>query len=251
MAQKAIDRMLEAFQPALDSFLASPAMQKVASGDVTIEEYRSFLKQVYYYVRENPQLQTLAAVYFRGRQRRMVRNVYKHALSEVGHEQLALNDYAQLGGDPSVVPYQNPLPATTALTSYAFHQTYDLNPMGSLGYLFYLEFTPTTAGEGIADNLRAIGVPENAMTWLIEHIGLDHDHNKMMERYAEVLLSTESDFEAVRYAMMTTSYLYVQMVEASIKDAHQPVDTGWNWEELNADGLTPESLRSKKLTAVA
>src|SRR5690606_27716632 len=112
------------FDLTLNRFMASPPMTRLLSGDLSTDEYRSFLRQIYYVVRENPQLQALATIYFRGHQRETVRNFYKHALSEVGHDQLALNDYVTLGGDASLVPYRNPLPATSAMTAFAFYQIY-------------------------------------------------------------------------------------------------------------------------------
>ena len=63
------ERLQSEFQPVLERFLASPAMRHVAAGLLTIDEYKSFLTQVYFYAREDPQLQALATVYFRGRQR--------------------------------------------------------------------------------------------------------------------------------------------------------------------------------------
>ena len=220
-------------------------MQHVASGNLTIEEYRSYLRQVYFYVRENPQLQALATAYFRGRQRDLVKGFYQHAISEVGHEQLALNDYVTLGGDDSATPYQNPLPATSALTAFAFYQIYNLNPLGYLGYLFFLEFVPTQSGDAIAEHLVAIGVPETAMTFLRDHIEIDQGHNRLMERYASALLKTEADIDSVEYAMKTTGHLYSQMIGSAFIDAHSTVDTGWNWEELNADQKTPADLKPK------
>jgi hypothetical protein len=35
------------------------------------------------------------------------------------------------------------------------------------------------------------------------------------------------------------------MLSSAIKDAHEQVDTGWNWEELNADNITPDSRAIK------
>jgi len=233
------------FEPVLGKFLSSPPMAHLAGGQLTIDEYRSILKQVYYYVRENPQLQALATVYFRGRQRDLVKNFYQHATSEIGHEQLALNDLVTLGGDASDIPYKNPLPATTALTAYAFYQIYNLNPLGYLGYLFFLEFVPTQAGPVLTDHFHKIGVKDNALTFLRDHIEIDQGHNRLMERYAESLLREDADLDCVEYAMLTTSHLYEQMLTSAIRDAHENLDTGWNWEELEADQVSPAERASE------
>ncbi len=240
-----LTELKQRFEPVLGEFLKSEPMTHLASGKLTIEEYRSILKQVYYYVRENPQLQALATVYFRGRQRDLVKSFYQHATSEIGHENLALNDYTTLGGDGSNVPYKNPLPATSALTAYAFYQIYNLNPLGYIGYLFFLEFVPTQAGGAISEQLRAIGVKDNALTFLRDHIEIDQAHNRLMAQYAERLLQGPADLDSVEYAMKTTCHLYEQMMASAIKDAHAQVDTGWNWEELNADNAAPPERASE------
>jgi hypothetical protein len=238
----AIDRLKERFQPALAAFLASEPVRSLTEGRMAPAEYRAILREVFHHTRENPQMQALAAVYFRGRQRDMVRPFFAHAASEIGHDQLALNDYVTLGGDASAVPYRNPLPATTALLAYGFYQIYNLNPLGYLGYLFFLEFTPTATGAGMMERLRAIGVPEAAMTFLRDHTQIDQGHNRMMAKYAEALVKSESDVDCVAYAMRTTGHLYAQMMQAAIEDARAPSDTGWNWEELNADSVDPVKL---------
>lgn len=248
MAGSNFEEIKRRFEPVLERFLDSSATSRLAAGELTVDHYRSWMKQVYYYVRENPQIQTLGTVFFRGRQRFMVRNVFKHAISEVGHEQLALNDFVTLGGDAATVPYKNPLPATAALNAYAYYQIYNLNPMGYLGYLFFLEFLPTQIGDKLTGWMTNSGVPENALTWMREHIELDNAHNRMMERYVDELLKTEADFAAVEYAMHATGDLYALMIASAIEDAERPFDTGWNWEELNADGLTPAHFADAKKT---
>ncbi|MBB5517471.1 iron-containing redox enzyme family protein [Amphiplicatus metriothermophilus] len=239
------ESLKERFQPIFADFIRSEPVSLLTSGRMTVAEYRTIMREVFHHTRENPQLQVLATVYFKGRQRDMVRMFFKHAASEIGHDQLALNDYVALGGDATDVPYQNPLPATTALLAYGFYQIYNLNPLGYLGYLFFLEFTPTQSGAGMMEALRKIGVPDGAMTFLRDHTTIDQGHNRMMERYADALIRDEADLDRVSYAMKTTGYLYSQMMMQAVEDARAPAEPGWNWEELNADRIVPtESRRS-------
>ncbi len=230
------------FEPLAERFISSEAIKPVLTGRITREEYQSVLRQIFHHTRENPQLQALATVYFRGRQRDLVRAFFSHAASEIGHDQLALNDFTTLGGNPSSVPYENPLPATTALISFGFYQIYNLNPLGYLGYLFFLEFIGTQAGGRIIDALVKGGIPETATTFLRDHTEVDVGHNKLMEKYVAGLVVSEADVDAVTYAMSTTAYLYEQMIYSAIQHARLPQSTGWNWEELIADSKLPEHL---------
>ncbi|MEO1013893.1 MAG: iron-containing redox enzyme family protein [Pseudomonadota bacterium] len=244
-----MNRLLEAFKPTLQDFMASPAIAALATGEMTVDEYRSITRELYHQVRETPQLFAMATTTFKGRQRDLVKMVLSHSLSEVGHEQLALNDYVTLGGDGERIPYETPLPTTTALFGYWRYQMTNLRPMGFLGYVFFLEFLPTHAGNGMKDMLMRIGVPEAAVTFLAEHNEADVHHNRLMEKYAEGLIVNEADFAAVVYGMQTTGRLYAQMLQAAREDVQRPFARGWNWFELEADGLTPESLGAKRKVA--
>jgi pyrroloquinoline quinone (PQQ) biosynthesis protein C len=241
------ERLQTEFRPVLAEFLASEPMQRLTSARLTVAEYRSVLREIFHHTRENPQMQALATVYFKGRQRDAVRAFYAHAASEIGHDQLALNDFVTLGGDPELIPYQNPLPATTALLAYGFYQIYNLNPLGYLGYLFFLEFTGTAAGTGLMDSLRKIGVPDSAMSFLRDHTEIDVGHNRLMQKYCEQLLRSDEDVDCVLYAMKTTGYLYSRMIHQAIEDASSPMQTGWNWQEIAADSA--EGLVRKRFVA--
>lgn len=232
------DKLRERFQPVHREFLNSPALKALSEGSMSVPEYRSILRQIFHHTRENPQLQALATVYFRGRQRELIRSFYAHAASEIGHDQLALNDFVTLGGDATAIPYENPLPATTALLAYGFYQIYNLKPLGYLGYLYFLEFTPTQSGEGMMDSLGRIGVPRNAMAFLRDHTEIDVGHNRLMEKYVAGLIRTEEDLDCITYAMRTTGYLYARMLAEAMADATANSAKGWNWEEVNADGFS-------------
>ena len=210
------------FDGILDAFQQSPAIAAIADGRFTIAHYKSILREIYYYARENPQIQALAAVYFRGEDRGMVRPFFRHALSEIGHDRLALDDLAALGETVSEIPHQQPLPSTIGMVAYPFYQIQHLNPVGYLGYLFFLEFTPTSAADRYMAYLTKIGVPAGAQTFLNEHAKVDIQHNKWMEGYAESLIRTDADLESVVYAMRVTGSLYARMLDGAMRHAESP-----------------------------
>jgi pyrroloquinoline quinone (PQQ) biosynthesis protein C len=220
------------FANVLSVFEASPAMQRILSGDMTINHYKSYLRQTYHYTKDNPQIQALATVYFHGSDREFVRMFYKHAISEIGHDELALNDLQLLGENIDRVRIENPLPATVALNAFVFYQIYNRNPIGYLGYLFFLEFLPTSSGAGYMQLLEKAGVPKTAMTFLLEHTNVDIYHNRLMEKYLEGLVMTEADMQAVIYTMRGTGQLYADMLQSAFLQAEQHID--WGVDSLEA-----------------
>lgn len=220
------------FGRVLRAFEASPAMQTILKGNLTLDHYKSYLCQTYHYTKDNPQLQSLATVYFQGSDRKFVRMFYKHAISEIGHDELALNDLKALGVNIDKVRVENPLPSTVALNAFAFYQIYNRNPIGYLGYLFFLEFLPTSSGSRYMDLLEKAGVPREAMTFVAEHTNVDIYHNRMMEKYVAGLILTDSDLESVIYTLRGTGKLYSDMLQSAFEQAEHSED--WGIDTLEA-----------------
>lgn len=228
-----MERLKSEFYPVLQNFNNSPAMQRLLNGNITVKHYQSLMCQIFHQARENPQLQALSTVYFRGYQRNVIKDFYKHATSEIGHDQLALNDVDACGGDISQIPYENPLPYTIALTAFAFYQIYNSDPINYLGYLFFLEFMPTHGGKDYINALLKIGVPEEAMTFVKDHTTIDLGHNKLMERYVDQLITNDRQLSAVIYSMKVTAKLYAQLIQGAFDFIDFPEDYGLSSIELN------------------
>jgi hypothetical protein len=221
------------FGKALAAFAGSPGMTLLARGQATAAHYKATLREIYHYTKEDPQIQALAAVYFRGKDRATVKIFLKHATSEIGHDLMALEDLKTLGEDVSSIPTSLPLPTTIALTAFPFYQIQYHNPIGYLGYLYFLEYMPTQAGAGYMAALKAAGVPEAAMTFLHEHATVDVAHNNLMQEYLRRLVRTESDLSAVAYGIRVTGYLYAEMLAGAVRSADQGVAALPNFVEIH------------------
>ncbi len=237
------DSIHAAFTDVMKVFNASPAIRFLQSGEFRLDHYKSVLREIYHYTKEDPQLQALAAVYFRGSDRHSVKLFLRHAIAEVGHDLMALEDLKVMGESPDQVFTQNPLPATTALTAFPFYWVNFQNPIGYLGYLFFLEHMPTQHGAIYATALMQAGVPEAAMGFLQEHMHVDVGHNKLMQQYLDRLVHDQRDADAVIYSMRVTAELYANMLWSAIQRVGQPVDFGTAWTEMArlrpAEQITP------------
>jgi hypothetical protein len=76
----------QSFDATLDTFTNCKTIRLLAEGDFTLDQQRSVLREFYYYVREDPQIEPL--VYLRGKDRNSVKGLSQHAISEIGHEEL-------------------------------------------------------------------------------------------------------------------------------------------------------------------
>ncbi len=231
---KKIEMIKHEWQKAFNEMMSTSGFQRIQKGEMTSKHYESVMRQIFHHARENPQIQAFATAFFRGKQRDSVKSFFKHATSEIGHDQLALDDLNAMGVDTSEIPYERPLPATTALISYAYYQIQHLNCIGYLGYLFHLEFMPTQAGKGYMEAFKRIGIPESAMSFIQDHATIDIGHNALMEIYVEKLVQTKEDLEEVIYAARTTARLYARMVEEAFEQADQPQEWGISTHEVAA-----------------
>lgn len=212
-----MNKLKNEFFKLAETFNESLSIKNIIEGNITKDHYISLLREFYHYTRENPQLLTLATVSFRGNQRKVIGQLMRHAASEVSHDQLALTDIKTLGFDTSNTIYENPLPETLALTGYLYYQVLALDPIGLLGYIFFLEFLPTQFGEKYINGFAKTGVPKEAMTFLLDHTEIDVAHNRLMEKYVDILVTSEKDFNIVVYAMRVTANLYLKMIDAAFR----------------------------------
>ncbi|MEM8709727.1 MAG: iron-containing redox enzyme family protein [Planctomycetota bacterium] len=222
----------DAFAEVLGRFLSSPIVERIRTGECDRDAYAGILSQIFHQTGWNPQLQAMTTMHFRGEERAQVGRFLAHARSEVGHDEMAKSDLIALGYEVSELAESDPLPETAGLIGYAAWSAQWRGPAAYLGYLFFLEFTPTTAGARFADGLSKAGIPDEAMSFLKEHIVVDEGHNRLMEQYLEGLIRTPEEQEVFLSAVRTTAELYERMLTAAANAGvaawgrRQPVEVG-------------------------
>ncbi len=209
---EAFDDVSRAFSEVEKRFMNSAVLKRVSSGAMTLDHYAAYLRETFFYTREDPQIQAAATAFFRGPDREMVDLFLQHAKAEVGHDQMALNDLAFLGFDTSLIPDQAPLPATENLIAYPYWAMAHKEPAAYLGYLYFLEFLPTSQGGGIAAALSQVGVPSQAMTFLDEHQQVDVHHNRLMRTYINKMVRSPRSLDAIVAALQATALNFELML---------------------------------------
>ena len=192
--------------------------QKLQNGEVTIANYMGTLLETYHQAGTNPQIQAFTTMHFKGNPRDIVKMFYKHAISETGHDLLAMNDLINLGVSKELILNSKPLPITKALAANVLQDIQFKDPICYLGYLFHLEFLPTQNGPQYIQMLKSRGVPEESLSFLIEHATVDIGHNKLMEIYVNELVTDEKKFSLVADTMYNTAYLHSRMLDESFEN---------------------------------
>ena len=211
-------KLLDVWQKEMSLVNRKPWMARISAGDLKVNHYKGFLLETYHETAWNPQIQAFATMYFKDNPRDMIGMFYRHAISEIAHDLLALNDLVALGEDREKLMQTKPLPATAAFNAFPIFQIQFVSPIAYLGYLFHLEFLPTQQGEGHIQRLQSQGVPDTALTFLEEHSKVDVGHNKLMERYVQHFVTDAKTFDIVAYAMKCSCHLHYNMMAAAFEN---------------------------------
>ncbi len=240
-----IEQIRNEWHDARARLLQTPFFQKLAANQLTLEHYKTLLRETYYNTRDNPHTYALFASRLKGRQADIFQRVQRHAASEYGHHLLALEDLRKLDGDITGIPDGRPLPTTEALSAFAVYQIMQSHPLAYLGYVYHLEMLPAENGPGLIEKLRAIGVPDNAMEFIGEHAEVDLGHTKLMEQNFRDAIHSEDDLKAVLHGVTGTCRLHGVMLQGILDDVDQRVDWNFTWSRPDKTAApTPKSTQT-------
>ncbi len=176
------DRLQLETESAKGGLFTAPIINKALTGDITLDEYISFLTEAYHHVKHTTPL--LMAVGSRlTEEKEWLRNaVAEYIEEELGHQEWILNDIAACGADKEAVRRSQPKTATELMVSYAYDMVQRVNPLGFFGMVHVLEGTSITTADKAADGVqKALGLPDDAFSYLRSHGALDLEHVKFFE----------------------------------------------------------------------
>jgi pyrroloquinoline quinone (PQQ) biosynthesis protein C len=149
-------------------------------------------------------------------EKKLLRRQLRHAIEEIDHDFLALNDLEKLGVKREEVIASRPEPETQAFASLIYDLVIRERPIGRLGYSFWAEGALNEEQlPFIADRVRYhFELPDDHMTFLVAHAELDKGHSKAAIKAIEAHVRTDEDKEAVTYFGKATLRMYYHFLEA-------------------------------------
>jgi len=195
--------------------------KRLAAGDLGLSHYKGFLIETYHNAGLNPQLQAYSSLYIKDRPRDTFKKFFQHAIAEIGHDLLALEDLAILGVSTESVLATRPLPETSGFFANAVYNVQRKGTASYLAYLFHLEYTPTKNGPQIMALLHSKGVPASAMTFLEEHSTVDFNHLKLMTGYMDNIITNDDEKQIFVECLQDTMTLHCRMLEAAFENGEK------------------------------
>lgn len=194
---------------------------RLANGHLGLSHYKGFLIETYHNAGLNPQLQGYATMFLDGRPRNVVKKFFQHAISEIGHDILALNDLTELGVNSESIINSEPQPETSAFFANTIYAIQKNGVVSYLAYLFYLEYTPIKTAPAIMEMLKAKGVPTKAMSFLEEHATVDVQHLKLMQTYMLEVINSKSKEDLFLKELKVCIKLHSHVLDAAYENGEK------------------------------
>lgn len=197
------ERLVRETESSRNEFLSIPVLQRALRGEVSHDEYISFLGQAYHHVSHTVPLLMGFGYHLPERLQWLQDAVVEYIDEEKGHEKWILDDIRACGGDADEVRLGSPLPATELMVAYAHDVVQRRNPIGFFGMVFVLEGTSAQLASRAAGAIeQQLGLPKTAFRYLTSHGSLDLEHVAFYETLINQLDDTEDQNELIHCANM-------------------------------------------------
>lgn len=197
------DQLLAATAAEREQFLAIPILQQALRGEITHQQYRTFLGQAYHHVKHTVPLLMACGSRLPEGYAWLLKAVGEYIEEEMGHEEWILDDIATCGGDREAARNAEPFAATELMVAYAYDVIQRRHPVGFFGMVLVLEGTSvaiaTRAAEVIQERLK---LPKQAFRYLNSHGSLDQSHIKFFENLMNRIDDPEAQQLVIHCARM-------------------------------------------------
>lgn len=206
---------LEAIQKRIvGSITGHPLAQAIATKQVTVAQYRTFMKDVYSYALHSPHIIALTAVRLFDKAPNLAKYCVAHSAEEVGHDKWAASDLRDLGMTDKEIEGVRPSSACLRLIGLEYFYAQHLNPMGMMGWMFALESLGGDVGNSLAQALdQALDLKGKGTYFLGGHGEADIQHSQDLFNIIAETVKAPDDVEAFERMALEGEQLYCEMMD--------------------------------------
>ena len=196
------------------AFLNIPILQSALRGEISKQDYLTFLGQAFHHVKHTVPLLMGCGYHLPDRLSWLREAIGEYIEEEMGHEEWILDDIAACGGDRQLARDAAPLPETELMVAYAHDVIQRRNPVGFFGMVLVLEGTSVHLACRAAQAIKkSLNLPNTAFRYLNSHGALDQDHIKFFESLMNRIEYPE-DREAITHCSRMFYCLYGDIFRA-------------------------------------
>ncbi|MFA0057692.1 iron-containing redox enzyme family protein [Vibrio echinoideorum] len=182
-----------------------------------VDLYISAMIQVFHYTKNNSINQAIATYAEDHKKVGLLHFAMKHAIEELGHENMVVHDLKSIGVDESVFLDQ-PIPATEALNGYLDSISLRGGVIPRLGYSFWAEDSYEHLAPLLNLCKNKLKLDDDQLTFFIEHAEIDMHHSKDVNDAIDEWVTSDADKKNVKQVARTTLYLTGRILESVAED---------------------------------
>lgn len=202
------EQLQQQTEAARGSLLEVPLIQRGARGELTLDEYVSFLAQAYHHVKHTVPLMMACGSRLNEQQEWLRVAIAEYIEEETGHQEWILNDIAACGADAEAVRHSAPNLSTELMVAYAYDTIARGNPLGFFGMVHVLEGTSIQLADSAATAIQqSLGLPDEAFSYLSSHGALDVGHVEFFKGLMN-RIEAERDQRAIVHSARVIYRLY-------------------------------------------
>jgi pyrroloquinoline quinone (PQQ) biosynthesis protein C len=210
-----LGRLDEVTTELIDRLSKSALVEKARTGTISSAESCQYLQMMYHFVRSSSE--TLIYSGAAASQQRTRDHLWRHAVEELGHEQLIAHDFGALGGDASWLATSHPLPLVQGYISHFRALGFLTAPEERLGAVYVIEHVGKILGPAVTRGLLGAGFEARALTFATTHSGVDDAHADDIRALIE---SGGCDADAILKGAGFAARVYLGMHEAAVAPEH-------------------------------
>jgi pyrroloquinoline quinone (PQQ) biosynthesis protein C len=218
-----LERFDKALSEAVELLKGSEFYRRLNAGDNARCLYAKYLEYAYHYVRMTSSFTPLAAQRMDPRFMATRKWILEHSSEEIGHENMALLDLAQMGFDKQGVQSGRPPAGVVAWTAFFHYKVTVDNPFCAFGVLYFLEGMAKQLAPGILPGIvSSLGESERgAIRFFREHGDLDQDHVAEQREILERTALTKDDGDAIVETILQAGKVKRFMLDQLVADVEQ------------------------------
>lgn len=207
-------RLLETTDRSRRELEAQPLVQRMLNGEMTGEEYKRFLMDLYHIVWHFCPIMAAAASRCTDEYKAVRLHLYHNIDEEKGHEDLVLADLKTFGVEADVVMAGKPSFPIQAMLAYNYHAPERIHPCCVLGMLYVLEIISSVYGGQVAASIsEGLKMPlPDGFTFLDGHASMDLDHMANLRALFETI-EDRSTQDLITQSIQMNFYLFTEFLK--------------------------------------
>lgn len=198
---------------AIGRLMDTKIVKNLTQGTFTIEQYRTYISDVYSYALHSSQVIALAGSRLVISHPPLAQYLFRHAWEELDHDQWAAADLADLGLSPLEIKRIVPSSPCIRMIGFEYYYAAHANPIGLFGWMFVLESLGGKSAAGISKAIdQALKLNGKATYFLRGHGDADAQHSEDLCALIDDGITSPDDLETFLYTVAESESLYCDIL---------------------------------------